>query len=75
MYVQVYIPTVILEMVEEAFEGLFGRRPTTKELRDFFAADVATLYDQGIHEAPTNELEDSLHHFFYHKFNTPPEAA
>jgi hypothetical protein len=75
MYVQVYIPTVILEVIEETFDDLYGRKPTTKELRDFLAADVATLYDQGIHDAPASELESSLHHFFYHTFNTPPEAA
>ncbi len=75
MYVQVYIPTVVLEVIEETFDSLYGRKPTTKELRDFLAADVATLYDQGIHDLVHSELEDSLYHFFYHQFNTPPEAA
>ena len=75
MYVQVYVPTVILSHIEEVFMGKFGRPPTMAELRDFLAADVATVYDQGFHEGSEDDLESSIHHFFYHKFNTPPEAA
>lgn len=52
----VYVPTVILNLIEDRFEALTGRKMTPNELETFLEEDIMAIYTNYIH----NGLDDAL---------------
>lgn len=52
----VYVPTVILNLIEDRFEALTGRKMTQNELETFLEEDIMAIYTNHVH----NGLDDAL---------------
>jgi hypothetical protein len=56
MNVTVYIPTRLLNLIDEEFLRLHGRKATVDEVRRFLENDVAEVYSDNMHSG----LDDAI---------------